>query len=193
VNTLTRGDGGWHGDNTDWSGFRDGAAGFLPAAGPVLVLGAGGSARAVMYALELAGIKPFVWNRGRERLERLLADYPAVRPWSASRALTVQAVINTLPHDAVVGLDEAGLGGHPPVPVFDLNYGFPASHILSNAAARHWPVRDGLSMLYHQARAQHRRWTGGDPPVSWGQARKLLLQAVRERSSDGEPSPGGDA
>jgi len=192
VNTLTRVDGGWHGDNTDWSGFRDGAAGFLPAAGPVLVLGAGGSARAVMYALERAGIKPFVWNRSRERLERLLADYPAVRRWDVSRASTVQAVINTLPHAAVTRLDEVGLGGHPPVPVFDLNYGSPASRVLSDAAARHWPVQDGLSMLYHQARAQHRRWTGGDPPVSWDQARQLLLQAVRERSSNGEPSSGGD-
>lgn len=192
VNTLTRDDGGWHGDNTDWSGFRDGAAGFLPAAGPVLVLGAGGSARAVLYALELAGIKPFVWNRGRERLERLFTDFPAVQPWNAPRALTVQAVINTLPHDAKIGLDEAGLSGHPPVPVFDLNYGSLASRVLSDAAARHWPVRDGLSMLYHQARAQHRRWTGSDPPVSWDRARPLLLQAVCERSSGSEPSSGGD-
>jgi len=191
VNTLTRGDGGWHGDNTDWSGFRDGAAGFLPAAGPVLVLGAGGSARAVMYALQLAGVEPFVWNRGRERLERLLADYPAARPWSATRALAVRAVINTLPRDAMIGLDEAGLGGQVPVPLFDLNYGSPGSRILSEAAARHWPVRDGLSMLYHQARAQHRRWTGGDPPVSWDEARALLHQAVRERSSEVEPSSGG--
>jgi len=146
----------------------------------------------VIYALERAGIKPFVWNRSRERLERLLADYPAVRRWDVSRASTVQAVINTLPHDAVTGLDEVGLGGHPPVPVFDLNYGSPASRVLSDAAARHWPVQDGLSMLYHQARAQHRRWTGGDPPVSWDRARQLLLQAVRERSSNGEPSSGGD-
>jgi len=191
VNTLTRSGCGWRGDNTDWSGFRDGTAGFLGAAGPVLVLGAGGSARAVLYALELAGVEPFVWNRGRERLKRLLADYPAGRPWGASPATAVRAVVNTLPPDAPVGLDDVGLSGHPPVPVFDLNYGPPASRIPGEAAARGWPVRDGLSMLYHQALAQHRRWTGGDAPVGWDEARELLLQAVRERLSDAGSPFGG--
>ncbi|HQK87438.1 MAG TPA: hypothetical protein PLU25_07425, partial [Acidobacteriota bacterium] len=71
-----------------------------------------------------------------------------------------------------------------------LNYGSPASRILSDGTARRWPVRDGLSMLYHQARAQHRRWIGSDPPVSWDQARQLLLQALSERSSGGESFTG---
>ncbi len=78
ANTLTFENGRIHADNTDASGFL--AA--LPQSAydrTALVLGAGGSARAILYALRQAGAREIrVWNRSLERSEALAAEFGAV-------------------------------------------------------------------------------------------------------------------
>src|SRR4051794_19306809 len=71
ANTLTFGDGGIEADNTDAGGFLD-ALGESPEGRRALVLGAGGAARAVVWALLDAGASEVaIWNRTSERAEEL--------------------------------------------------------------------------------------------------------------------------
>ena len=111
VNTLVFQDGKIAGSNTDGYGFVANlhAHGVDPAAGPALLLGAGGSARAVAAALLDAGASVTVANRTRARAEALARDLPGLRiaDWDARvPALADHAlVVNTTPlgmvgHDA---------------------------------------------------------------------------------------------
>ena len=90
VNTLVFRDGRIAGSNTDGYGFVANlrAHGVDPAAGPALLLGAGGSARAVAAALLDAGAPVTVANRTRGRAEALARDLPGLRvaDWDARAA-----------------------------------------------------------------------------------------------------------
>ncbi len=94
VNTLIFEDGRFKGDNTDAFGFlenlRQGAPAWDPAAGPALILGAGGAARAVAVALLDAGAPEVrLANRTAARAEALAADLDgavAAVPWAARGA-----------------------------------------------------------------------------------------------------------
>ena len=81
VNTLVFRDGRIAGSNTDGYGFVANlrAHGVDPAAGPALLLGAGGSARAVAAALLDAGAPVTVANRTRARAEALARDLPGLQ------------------------------------------------------------------------------------------------------------------
>jgi shikimate dehydrogenase len=76
VNTLLERDGAWVGTNTDAAGFLAALrqAGFEPAGRQALILGAGGGARAVVYALGQAGCTCLVYNRTRARARRLVDE-----------------------------------------------------------------------------------------------------------------------
>ena len=74
VNTVVRGDSGWLATNTDWIGFTEAlkAVDAQVAGASVLMFGAGGTAKAVVYALARLGISRLnICNRGRERAEML--------------------------------------------------------------------------------------------------------------------------
>lgn len=80
ANTLTFGEDGIHADNTDGHGFvanlRQGAPDWQPGAGPAVVLGAGGAARAVLDSLIEAGVPTIrLANRTRARAETLAATF----------------------------------------------------------------------------------------------------------------------
>ncbi len=85
ANTLTfgPGEGTVRADNTDAPGLLDALGG--PAPRTALVLGAGGSARAVAYALRAAGAEVAVWNRTSERARALAADLGVAAVASAGR------------------------------------------------------------------------------------------------------------
>lgn len=70
VNTIVLSDGRLHGYNTDAPGFMASLDGFFPK--NVLILGAGGTARAIAYALKKEGIKTLIANRSKERLSFFL-------------------------------------------------------------------------------------------------------------------------
>jgi 3-dehydroquinate dehydratase/shikimate dehydrogenase len=175
VNTLTAVPGGWHGDNTDWTGFQRCLEGWLPAdRNRFLLLGAGGTARAILYALERRGADVWCWNRDPGRLDRLRKDFPNTRP-AAAPFPPVDTVVNATSSSGAgkLPLLEAALESLPADFALDVAYGGRISPFLEHARRRGWAIQDGLAMLFYQAVAQHRRWTGADPPVAWPEARRL--------------------
>jgi len=173
VNTLVFQDGKIAGSNTDGYGFVANlhAHGVDPATGPVLLLGAGGSARAVAAALLDEGASVTVVNRTRARAEGLAREIPGLRiaEWDAR----VPALAD---HALVVNTTPLGMIGHTPLDL-DLSRA-PASLVVADnvyvpletpllAAARARGLRcvEGLGMLLHQAVPGFRAWFGVEPRV----------------------------
>ena len=164
ANTLTFADDGIEADNTDAQGFLD-AVGEPLAGRSVLVLGAGGAARAVVWAARAAGAREvLVWNRTPERARQLAADF-GVEP--VERARRADVVVNT----TAVGLQGSAadlpLDEIPdPELVADLVYGPSEPPVTAWARARGTRVTDGLEVLLRQGALSFVRWTGEDPPLN---------------------------
>ena len=173
VNTLVFEDGTVAGSNTDGYGFIANlrAHGVDPAAGAALVLGAGGSARAVAAALLDAGATVTVANRTRARAEALARALPGVRlaEWSARVAALAD-------HALVVNATPLGMVGHPPLDldvslapaalvVADNVYAPLETPLLAAARGRGLHCVEGLGMLLHQAVPGFRAWFGIEPTV----------------------------
>jgi shikimate dehydrogenase len=178
ANTLTfEPDGTIHADNTDASGFLAS----LPRSAygaTALVLGAGGSARAVIYALRQAGAAEVrVWNRTADRAETLASELGAV---AVTRAEPADIVVNCTsigllaPGDPFKALplraDELGAG----CLVVDMVYRLGGTLLLQAAKAAGADVVDGLEILVAQGAASLERWTGRTAPD----------QAMREAVTD---------
>jgi len=196
VNTVVvRPDGSLLGRNTDAFGFienlRDRAPDWQAAAGPAVVLGAGGAARAVCMALlEVGCPRVTIVNRTRERAEALAlslgrtggGDSIGVSLWSnRGQALKDAAVlVNT----TSLGMDgqpalELDLAELPPEAlVNDVVYTPLETPLLAAARARGNPGVDGLGMLLHQARPAFAAWFGPEPEVD-DDLRNFVLGAAR--------------
>jgi shikimate dehydrogenase len=173
VNTLVFRDGRITGRNTDGIGFVANlrAHGVDPAAGPALVLGAGGAARAVVAALLDQGIPVTLANRTREKAEALARTLPGLRviDWAArSDALPDQALL--------VNTTSLGMAGNPPLEIdlgrasartaiADIVYAPLETPLLAAAQARGLRAVEGLGMLLHQAVAGFAAWFGVTPAV----------------------------
>ncbi len=178
VNTVVFQDGRLAGRNTDAFGFlenlRQGAPTWDAAAGPALVLGAGGAARAVAAALLDAGAP-----------EVRLSNRTAARAEALARALGARVVPVAWEGraDALDGLallvnaTSLGMAGQPeldldlgPLPaaalVTDIVYTPLETPLLARARARGNPAVDGLGMLLHQARPGFEAWFGVAPEVT---------------------------
>ncbi len=173
VNTLVFRHGRILGSNTDGFGFlanlRD--HGVDPAAGPALVLGAGGAARAVAASLAEAGAPVFVTARRTEEADRLAATLPGLRtlPWVAREAALAEMAL-------VVNTTAAGMTGREPLAleldraaaglaVADVIYVPRETNLLAAARTRGLVAVGGLGMLLHQARPGFAAWFGVDPEV----------------------------
>lgn len=179
------------GTNTDAFGFlenlKDGAPGWRPDAGPAVVLGAGGAARAVAVALLDAGVAALrLVNRDAHRAERLAAALDSraieVRPWPERASALADAAL-------VVNATSLGMGGHPELDldlaglsdeavVNDIVYVPARTRLLEQAAARGLVAVAGLGMLLHQARPAFRAFFGVEPEVT-ADLRRHLEQALR--------------
>jgi shikimate dehydrogenase len=198
ANTLVFGaDGTISGSNTDGFGLiealRAGAPGFDARRGPAVVLGAGGSARAVVLALIEAGAPEIrLVNRTAERAQRLAAELGGpVRPvaWSAAgEALAGTALL--------VNTTSLGMRGKPPLSldlaalpatavVNDIVYTPLETGLLRAARRRGNPVVDGLGMLLHQARGGFRLWFGRDPEVTEALRRHVAADLIAESERAG--------
>jgi shikimate dehydrogenase len=168
ANTLTfLESGATRADNTDVTGLLD-ALPADPAGINALVLGAGGAARAAVYALREAGAADvMVWNRTRERAERLVAELggrvvdapePAVLVINATSVglLKTDPTFKSLPIDA----DMLGVGSY----VADLVYRPGGTQLLAEAKRRGATVVTGLEILVAQGAASFERWTGMTAP-----------------------------
>ena len=181
VNTLIpEAEGGWSGTNTDVEGFLAPLRGQTWTGRDALVLGCGGSARAVVAALvELGLARIWVAARRREPLERFVADCRAWAPqlepleWAGLEAplQTAALVVNTTPVGMASASDPTSAGQCPLSPaelealapgcsVYDLIYTPRPTRLLEAAAARGCPTVDGLEMLVQQGAAALRLWSG---------------------------------
>jgi shikimate dehydrogenase len=181
-----------HGSNTDGFGFiealRAGVPGFEPRNGPAVVLGAGGSARAVVQALIESGAPEIrLVNRTAGRAERLAAGLggPIRRfGWAeGARCLAGAALL--------VNTTMLGMKGQPPLEldlaalprgaaVNDIVYVPLETSLLRAARMRGNPAVDGLGMLLHQARAGFKAWFGRDPEVTDALRRHVAADLIAE-------------
>lgn len=175
INTLTRDGDGWIGDSTDGEGLlldlRDRHNLELRGA-RVLVIGAGGAARAAAAALLDTGIDELtVANRDLSRAQSLCAE---IDPRGRSIACDLAALPAGRGFDLLINATSAGHGGqHPALPgelidrrtiVYDLSYGAAAQPFLDWArSAGATRVIDGLGMLVEQAAASFAIWHGDAP------------------------------
>ena len=179
VNMVTVDDtGGLVGDNSDAFGFienlRQGAPGWSAAAGPAVVLGAGGAARAVCVALADAGVAEIrVVNRTAARAEALAGDLDGslvVCSWNerndvlAGAALLVNATTLGMTGAPALAIDLAGLAAD--AVVNDIVYVPLETPLLAAARAAGRRAVDGLGMLLHQARPGFAAWFGVEPEVT---------------------------
>lgn len=204
VNTLVPLEGGgWHGTNTDVEGF----AAPLQQGGRqwrgrrAVVLGCGGSARAVLAALadlEFAGIQ--LAGRRPDALEAVVADCrpwaPMLQPlpWSTDGHGLCEAlaaadlVVNTTPVGMASAADPASAlacpltepelqGVRPDCWVYDLIYTPRPTQLLRRAALRGCMVLDGLEMLVGQGAAALRLWSQ-EPDVPVGLMRQAALEQL---------------
>ena len=168
ANTLSFAAGEIHADNTDAQGLLDSLPG-SPEGKRTLVLGAGGAARAAVWALVREGADVAVWNRTALRAEHLceeLGGAPVESPQGGAYELVVNTSAAGLGGEdpfAELPLDPAGFGVGQVV--VDLVYGEQPSRLLAAAGAAGASVVDGIEVLVHQGALSLAIWTGREPSL----------------------------
>ena len=173
VNTLIFRDGRIEGSNTDGFGFlesiREAAPGWRADAGPAVLLGAGGAARAIAAALLDAGApRVTLVNRTATKAEALARDlggpiHVADRPPLEDAALLVNTTSLGMQGQPGLEVDLAPLPAS--AVVADIVYVPLETRLLAAARARGLVAVDGLGMLLHQARPGFEAWFGVAPQV----------------------------
>jgi shikimate dehydrogenase len=176
VNRLTFRDGKISGSNTDGWGFVANlrAHGVDPKAGPALLVGAGGGARAIAAALLAEGVRVTISNRTASRAEQLVRDLPglAIIPWDhrdaavADHALVINATSLGMEHKEPLALDLSRAA--PGTAIADIVYVPLETTLLRDAKARGLTPVEGLGMLLHQAVSAFHGWFGVEPVVDDG-------------------------
>jgi shikimate dehydrogenase len=187
VNTLWREDGRLWGDNTDVAGFLanldEATPGWDERKGLAVVIGAGGAARGIIYALVSRGFERIaVFNRTQTRAEALaqhFGDSTVAMPWGD--------LARELPRaDLLVNASSLGMVGQPALDVdvsalpgravvADAVYVPLRTPLIESASARGLRVAEGLGMLLHQAAPAFARWFGARPVVT--PALRALVEA----------------
>lgn len=169
VNTLTLRDGRLLGDNTDWLGGVRALERERELRGArAVVLGAGGTARALVFGLQERGARVSVLNRTESKARALAEELGA-------EAAGPLSDLPGLEHDVLVNTTSVGLRSeHSPVPaealrpgsvVLDAVYEPERTRLLRDAAERGARTVGGKWMLVEQAIEQIRLWTGQTPPA----------------------------
>jgi shikimate dehydrogenase len=178
ANTLSFAGGEIRADNTDGEGLMESLP-RQPGGRKALVLGAGGAARAVVWALTREGADVSVWNRTPNRAARLCAELGG----------TVDPEPKAGVYEVIVNSTSVGLRGEDPFDqlplsrewfgfsqtVVDLVYGHGESKLLKVAGEAGADVVDGLEVLVRQGAASFRIWTGVEPPLA------TMREAARRR------------
>lgn len=192
VNTVHCVEGRLLGDNTDGRGFYEPLRelGTSVAGKSVLVLGAGGAARAVVFQLAREGAKVFLTNRTQERADRLAQDVRnAGFPADTIQVIAAEdrPLLAEVTRAATLLVQTTRIGMHPesealpPVPldafhtdlmVYDLVYNPVHTRLLQEARQRGCKTMTGVKMLVYQGAVAFQRWTGHWPPT------EVMEQAV---------------
>lgn len=156
-------------ENTDAGGLLA-ALPSSPRGKRVLVLGAGGAARAVVWALSREGAAVGIWNRTAQRAAELAAELGGthvVEPSAADYELIVNtSAVGLRGEDPFEHLPLAPDRFEPEQVVVDMVYGDRPSALLAAAAARDAATVDGLEILVQQGALSLEIWTGRRAPLA---------------------------
>jgi shikimate dehydrogenase len=188
---VVRPDGSLLGSNNDCYGFihnlKQARSGWRADAGPIVVLGAGGGARAVCYGLLQEGAKEIrLANRTLARARGIAAEFDSkieVLSWEDRHEALEGAAM-------VVNATSQGMSGEPALDirldklpeaalVADIIYVPLETPFLAAARERGNPTINGLGMLLHQGRPAWKAWFGIEPEVT-AELRSLLERSIEE-------------
>ncbi|SHK25548.1 shikimate dehydrogenase [Thermocrinis minervae] len=163
-NTLKFVDGKVYAYNTDWIGFLKAVQGLIEPGKRVLLLGAGGAARAVLYALLQRKDRVFIFNRSKEKAYKLAETFGAE---VIDRPEDVLKDVDLIVNATSVGLvDKSWLFDYTLIEdrhvVYDIVYG--QTELIRRAKSKGAKCEDGLSMLVHQGAESFKIWTGMEVP-----------------------------
>jgi 3-dehydroquinate dehydratase/shikimate dehydrogenase len=216
ANTLVRGeDGSWSACNTDYQAVLDTLRAHLTAFAPpadappatgiitelppeqqgllqsraVTVLGAGGIARAVAFAVQREGALLTISNRTTERAAKLAADVGCRHvEWAARHTVLAEVFINCTSVGMHPDVDDSPLHASvlkPGVTVFDTVYNPETTMLVKEARARGCNVITGVDLFVRQAALQFRMFTGREPPLELMRREvKRALSAVTLRDDE---------
>ena len=173
VNTLWMQDGKLHGDNTDGQGLVDAihALDWNLKNTEILIIGAGGATRGVIYPLVKAGVKKIVIaNRTLARAEQLVADLKNAVPEAELQAIALTDLAGDF--DIAINATSASLSGNALLlpetlqfkHAYEMAYGKPSS-FLDQAKERGVPTSEGFGMLVGQAIEAFSIWNGVKPDL----------------------------
>ncbi|HWO16528.1 MAG TPA: shikimate dehydrogenase [Solirubrobacterales bacterium] len=168
ANTLTFTDGEVRADNTDAEGLLN-ALPDSPEGRRALVLGAGGAARAVVWALVREGAEVEVWNRTQLRTRHLCEELGG-RPVDAPAQADYELIVNSTAvglggEDVFEELPLSAQGFVPGQVVVDMVYGDKRAKLLTAAESAGAAVVDGIEVLVQQGALSLEIWTGCEPPL----------------------------
>jgi len=186
VNTIYMKDEKLIGDNTDTTGFLSDLKRFLTTEtrrhgdSNALVLGAGGSARAVVYALLDDGWQVTLASRRLEQAKKLADQFNAADALEINlqtfQRSNFQLIVNTTPLGMSPNIETSPLPENTVLSkstfVYDLVYNPHETKLVKNARAQGLQATTGLGMLIEQAVLAFELWTGHNPP------REILRMAV---------------
>ena len=179
VNTLLNRDGKVAGYNTDGSGalraLAESGAGIDGAS--CLVIGNGGSARAIAFALLAGRSTVLIAGRSLSRAQSLASDLGGAA--AGARAIRISEIDQVIIEgvDIIINTTPLGMeGGDTSLPidpgfitprhtVFDIVYVPRTTPLLAEASKRRAHVVHGIDMLVYQGALQFELWTGMDAPV----------------------------
>jgi shikimate dehydrogenase len=169
------------GSNTDWQGFlADLAAKEVEISGrDCLVLGAGGSARGIVYALGQAGGRVLLLARRPEQAQQLDEDlgeglvkeiWPLADLENAAAGTNAPLIINTTPLGMSPHVDGSPWLDDVPMSagsfVYDLVYNPPETRLMSQAVDASCGACNGMGMLLRQGAISFTQWTGMEPDLA---------------------------
>jgi 3-dehydroquinate dehydratase/shikimate dehydrogenase len=183
-NTIVRAqDGKLYGFNTDTAGVVRPLEQRLALEGArVLVLGAGGAARAAVFGLKERGCEIFILNRSAAPAQKLARQ---------AKARTIKRQdLKKLSFDVIVNATPVGMSNTRESPlneneinakyVFDMVYDPQETRFLKAAKARGAQIIPGIEMFVHQAARQFEIWTG--KPAPWDDMLRVVTIALQERA-----------
>jgi 3-dehydroquinate dehydratase/shikimate dehydrogenase len=184
-NTVVRAqDGKLYGFNTDTSGVvRPLEQRMSLQAAKVLVLGAGGAARAAVFGLKERGCEVYILNRSLAPAQKLAR--------AAHARLIKRTDLKKLSFDVIINATPVGMGNSKESPlhdneinaryVFEMIYDPAETRLVQMARARGAQIIPGLEMFVHQAARQFEIWTG--KPAPWDEMLRVVNMTVQERAA----------
>ena len=192
VNTLKWSDSGFEGYNTDGYGLSKGieeGLGINLKENSVLILGAGGAARAaVVECLNQQAESIRILNRSKDRLDAMLSNLSNLEGFESIIPIQVKEDLADLPKTGIcINATSLGLKPNDPLPLninvlsiewalYDMVYNPQETRLFIEARKHGCPAKTGLSMLVHQGAKALEIWTGKevDPKIMHNVAKQAL-------------------